>query len=164
MKHLMLLAFFLIAAPVFSQKSIDGVLKKMNKKSVPYLKVDAIDPTVPYTFLDARAVKEYEVSHIDKSIFVDFDTFDRTNLSALLPDKNNVIVVYCSVGVRSEIIGEKLLKLGYKKVYNLYGGIFEWKNKGRKVVNMQGVATDSVHTYNREWSQYLHKGTKVYED
>ena len=36
MKHLMLLAFFLIAAPVFSQKSIDGVLKKMNKKSVPY--------------------------------------------------------------------------------------------------------------------------------
>ncbi|WP_432671184.1 rhodanese-like domain-containing protein [Flavobacterium sp. SM2513] len=164
MKHLFILAFFLIAAPAFSQKSIATVLKKLNKETVPYIKVDAIDPKVNYTFLDARAIKEYEVSHLEKSVFVDFDTFDRTNLSALLPDKNSVIVVYCSVGVRSEIIGEKLLKLGYKKVYNLYGGIFEWKNKGRKVVNMQGIATDSVHTYNSEWSQYLQKGTKVYED
>ena len=40
------------------------------------------------------------------------------------------IIVYCSIGVRSEDIGEKLKELGYTKILNLYGGIFDWKNKG----------------------------------
>jgi 3-mercaptopyruvate sulfurtransferase SseA len=70
--------------------------------------------------------------------------------------------VYCSVGYRSERVGEKLQKLGYQNVYNIYGGIFEWKNEGMQVVNRQNQPTDSVHTYNKNWSKWLLKGVKVY--
>jgi hypothetical protein len=70
--------------------------------------------------------------------------------------------VYCSVGYRSERIGEKLLKLGYTDVVNLYGGIFEWKNQGLDVYNSSNYPTDSVHTYNKSWGKWLVKGIKVY--
>ncbi|MCA6407991.1 MAG: rhodanese-like domain-containing protein, partial [Cytophagales bacterium] len=76
--------------------------------------------------------------------------------------KNEKIIVYCSVGYRSERVGEKLQKLGYQNVYNIYGGIFEWKNEGMPVVNRQNQPTDSVHTYNKNWSKWLLKGVKVY--
>jgi rhodanese-related sulfurtransferase len=67
-------------------------------------------------------------------------------------DKNTPIVVYCSIGVRSEKIGE-LIKVRIQNVYNLYGGIFEYKNEEEKVVNNQNKVTDSVHTYNKRWSE-----------
>jgi 3-mercaptopyruvate sulfurtransferase SseA len=67
------------------------------------------------------------------------------------------------VGYRSGKIGEKLKKMGFTNVYNLYGGIFEWKNRGYEVHNNQNSVTDSVHAYNRAWSVFLRKGVKVYE-
>jgi rhodanese-related sulfurtransferase len=76
-------------------------------------------------FLDAREPKEYKVSHIQNAIPVGFDHFNSKKM-ATLKDKNT-IVVYCSIGVRSEQIGEKLMKLGYKKRHNLYGGILNIK-------------------------------------
>ena len=53
--------------------------------------------------------------------------------------------------------------MGYTKVYNLYGGIFDWKNQSQIVVNHLNLPTDSVHTYSKVWSIWLHKGIKVYE-
>src|SRR5690606_42136192 len=55
--------------------------------------------------------------------------------------KQSTIVVYCAVGNRAERIGEKLLKAGYKHVYNLYGGIFEWMNQGNPVYTSGQVQT-----------------------
>lgn len=43
--------------------------------------------------------------------------------------------------------------MGYKNVFNLYGGIFEWKNNGGKVVTNQNTATDNIHTFNKECSE-----------
>ena len=54
--------------------------------------------------------------------------------------------------------------MGYKNVYNLYGGIFEWKNNNWKVFDNKGFETDNVHTFNKNWSKYLKKGTKIYEN
>lgn len=117
-----------------------------------------------FILLDARESKEFNVSHIKGSIHVGYDHFDSKKVTALLKDKNATIIVYCSIGVRSEKIGERLLKLGYKNVFNLYGGIFEWKHQGGKVVNNQNKETDEIHTFNKEWSVYLTKGKKVYEN
>ena len=114
--------------------------------------------------LYTRERKEFKVSHIENAIHVGFDKFNSKNVSEILKDKNALIVVYCSIGVRSEKIGEKLLKLGYKNVFNLYGGIFEWKNNRKKVISDQNIETDKVHTFNKEWSVYLTNGIKVYED
>jgi rhodanese-related sulfurtransferase len=148
----------------FAQNTIPKVLEKMNKKTVPYITVNELQLKGNFVLLDAREIKEFNVSHIENSINIGFDKFDSKKIASLIKDKNTTTVVYCSIGVRSEKIGEKLLKLGYKNVFNLYGGIFEWKNTGRKIVTNQNIETDKIHTYNKEWSVYLKKGTKVYED
>ena len=83
--------------------------------------------------------------------------------SSKLIDKNATIIVYCSVGIRSEDIAEKLQKAGYKNVFNLFGGIFEWKNKQNTVVDSTNNPTEKVHTFSKEWSKWLKKGIKVYE-
>ncbi|TDD95547.1 rhodanese-like domain-containing protein [Flavobacterium cellulosilyticum] len=148
----------------FSQNTIPKVLEKFNNKSVPYISVELLQSKENIVLLDAREIKEFNVSHIENAINVGFDKFNSKKVTSILKDKKDTIVVYCSIGVRSEKIGEKLLKLGYKNVFNLYGGIFEWKNKGGKVVTNQNIKTDKIHTFNKEWSVYLKKGTKVYED
>ena len=78
------------------------------------------------------------------------------------PNKNKTIVVYCSIGYRSEKIAEKLRRKGYT-VFNLYGGIFDWKNKGNTVVDSLGNTTEKVHAYNEAWSKWLFNGQKVYK-
>lgn len=161
--HIFFISFF-FSVGLFAQNSIPQVLKKLNKETVPYIKVNQLQDKKNLVLLDAREPKEYKVSHIRGAIPVGFEHFNSENVTSNIGDKNATIVVYCSIGVRSEQIGEKLQKLGYKNVYNLYGGIFEYKNTGEKVVNNQNQTTDSVHTYNKEWSAYLMKGIKVYED
>ena len=135
-----------------AQHSIPKVLEKLNSKSVPYMKVSELQAKDNFILVDAREIKEFNVSHIKEAIHVGYDHFDSKKVTALLNDKNATIIVYCSIGVRSEKIGEKLLKLGYKNVFNLYGGIFEWKHQGGKVVNDQNKETDEIHTFNKEWS------------
>ena len=77
-------------------------------------------------------------------------------------DKNKQIVVYCSIGVRSEIIAKKIRALGYTNVYNLYGGLFEWVNKGGELF-LANKRTQKVHAYSKKWGAYLTEGIKVYE-
>ncbi|HEX8428309.1 rhodanese-like domain-containing protein [Hymenobacter sp.] len=110
--------------------------------------------------LDTRTPAEYQVSHLRNARFVDFDTFDK-NTFADLP-RNQTVVVYCSVGYRSERVGERLKALGFQDVRNLYGGIFQWVNEGRLVYNEQG-ATQNVHPYSPLWSPWLKKGQPVYK-
>lgn len=164
MKFIFTILVLLISIVGVAQNSIPKVLEKLNAKSVPYIKVNELQEKDNLILLDARETKEFNVSHIKGSIHVGYDHFDSKKVTNLLKDKNATIVVYCSIGVRSEKIGEKLLKLGYKNVFNLYGGIFEWKHQGGKVVNNQNVETDEIHTFNKEWSEYLTKGKKVYEN
>lgn len=164
MKFVITVLTFIVTTFCFAQNTIPKVLDKLNQKTVPYITVDELQSKSAFILLDAREIKEFNVSHIENAINVGYDKFDSKKITKTIPNKNTKIVVYCSIGVRSEIIGEKLLKLGYKNVSNLYGGIFEWKNKGGKVIDLNGIETDRVHTFNKEWSQYLKKGTKIYED
>jgi rhodanese-related sulfurtransferase len=164
MREFIIFLLLLSKTLVLAQNTIPKVLEKLNTKSVPYLTVNELQSNDTFIVLDAREIKEFEVSHIENAINVGYDKFDNKKVTSVIKDKNAKIVVYCSIGVRSEKIGEKLLKLGYKNVFNLYGGIFEWKNQGGTVVNNQNNETDEVHTFNKEWSVYLQKGTKVYEN
>ena len=110
--------------------------------------------------LDARESNEYEVSHLDGAIHIGYDEFDLSSVSHI--NKDAEIIVYCSVGYRSEKIAERLVENGYTNVQNLYGGIFEWMNRGQEVINTQGV-TDSIHAFDRIWGVWLDKGIKVYD-
>lgn len=120
-----------------------------------------IDGNQAPILLDTRSPREYEVSHIANARFVDYKNFDETNVAGL--DRNKPVVVYCTVGYRSERIGEQLKALGFKTVFNLYGGIFEWVNQGHKVVDSKGNQTFMVHAYSEDWGKWLKKGVKIYD-
>jgi rhodanese-related sulfurtransferase len=154
--------FLLISSVSFGQKKLDKLLNKFNKNNVPYISADSL-VTTNAVLLDARETKEYKVSHLKNAICVGFDYFDVTKTLKQLPkDKNAKIVVYCSLGIRSEIVADKLIKEGYTNVYNLYGGIFEWKNNNYNVIDTLGNETEKIHTFNKDWSKWLKKGEKIY--
>lgn len=159
MKYLLYLLF---SNAIFAQTPIDKLLSKFNKKSIPYVTIEEFKKLKTPIILDTREQKEFDVSHIEKAYCVGYDNFNAKSVKQKYSNLNDTIVVYCSVGIRSETIGTKLKKLGYKNVYNLYGGIFEWKNNNQPVVNNNQEITDNVHVFSKEWSEYLIKGKKVY--
>jgi rhodanese-related sulfurtransferase len=122
--------------------------------TVPTIDPNGLKKLPPQTvILDAREKNEYEVSHIPKATHCGYNQFDIQKWQHLV--KNQPIVVYCSIGYRSEKIAEKLKKAGFTQVYNLYGSIFEWVNQGNSVVDAQGKPTKKVHTFNKSWSQWV---------
>lgn len=145
-------------------KKFEKLIDTNIQSSVPIIRVDSIKDTYKYTFLDARELNEFNISHIQNATCVGYDYFDVSIIEKQLKDKSTPIIVYCSVGIRSEHIGEKLIKAGYTNVQNLYGGIFEWKNQNKKVYSKNNNETDSIHTFSKEWSKWLINGTKVYEN
>lgn len=165
MNRLYIFLVLLMSTQCMGQKDFDEKLNSILDKSVPFIYTNELyeltEKESKILILDTRSEKEYRVSHIPNAIFVDYDNFSAEAVQSY--DKETPVVVYCSVGYRSEKIGEKLEELGFSNVRNLYGGIFDWKNKGHEVVNSAGLETDSVHTYNENWSQWLKKGVKVYE-
>lgn len=156
------LLVFLITALSHGQRSIDRTLKKFNKESVPYISVEELANLGQVVLLDTREAEEYKVSHLEGAMLVGHKNFKIDSVTAMLPDKNSEIIVYCSIGVRSENIGEKLQKAGYTNVKNLYGGIFEWKNRGYPIYGPQKMETDSIHAFNKHWGKLLTNGEKVY--
>lgn len=74
-------------------------------------------------------------------MFAGFKNFDVKALDFL--PKEQTILVYCSVGWRSARIGEPLMESGFEKIYNLYGGIFEWVARGNKIYASDGTETES---------------------
>jgi rhodanese-related sulfurtransferase len=135
------------------------MLRTLLSHSVPEIGIQQAASNNSCVFLDAREPREYEVSHIKGAIPIGFDHFDLSQLPDFNPD--TAIVVYCSVGYRSEKIAERLLAAGYRNVSNLYGGLFEWVNQGHPVVNQNGP-TQQVHAFSRSWGIWLQRGKKVY--
>lgn len=164
MKKLLIFTCAFISLSVQAQKSIDKLLKKHNNNNVPYITVQELAmPKNDVFILDSRELKEYQTSHLKNAIHVGYDYFKIDSIQKKIPDKGSKIVVYCSVGIRSETIANKLKKVGYTNVENLFGGIFEWKNNNFSVYNSKEKETDSIHTFSKEWSKWLKKGIKVYE-
>tara|TARA_R110002111_G_scaffold2725_8_gene18188 strand:- start:398 stop:892 length:495 start_codon:yes stop_codon:yes gene_type:complete len=164
MKNFIFYIFTLVSTIGFTQESISELLKKYNSESMPYISVQELAmPKTKAVLLDSREEKEFKTSHLKNAIWVGYDFFNLDSVQSKLKNKNSKIVVYCSLGIRSEDIAEKLKKAGYTNVYNLYGGIFEWKNNDLEVLNSHEKPTDSIHTFSKAWSKWLKKGIKVYE-
>ncbi|WP_282136484.1 rhodanese-like domain-containing protein [Seonamhaeicola maritimus] len=164
MQRTILFLFLMSSVYGFSQKNLSKLLKKHNNESIPYIYVKELKSyPANIILLDARELKEYATSHLKDAICVGYDFFNIDSTSQHIPNKDSKIVVYCSLGIRSEDIAEKLKKAGYKNVFNLYGGIFEWKNQDNPVYNPKGDETEKVHTFSKDWSKWLNQGEKIYE-
>ena len=164
MKRNILYILLIFSSISFAQDNISELLKKYNSESIPYISAqDLAMVKTDVILLDAREISEYTVSHLQDAIHVGYDDFDVSTVSNSITDKSSKIVVYCSIGVRSEDIAEDLKKAGYANVYNLFGGIFEWKNNDFTVYNNKDEPTENVHAFSKKWSQWLLKGNKIYD-
>ncbi len=165
MKSLLLFSLIFTSFSIQAQESLEKLLQKHNTKSVPYISVQELAmPKTEAVLLDAREIDEYNTSHLQDALFVGYDHFNLAETTKNLKDKEQQIVVYCSLGIRSEDIAEKLQAAGYKNVLNLYGGIFEWKNNNFPVYNLEEKETEDVHTFSKTWSKWLLKGNRIFKE
>ena len=84
-----------------------------------------MDSESGYIIIDARTQEEYDEGHIPSAILIpEYEIADRAEKE--LPDKDQLILVYCRSGRRSKIAAEELVKLGYTNVKE-FGGIIDWE-------------------------------------
>ena len=77
-----------------------------------------------YIILDVRTAEEFAEKHISNAINIPNETIGNEEIEEL-PDKNQLILVYCRSGNRSKQASEKLVALGYTNIYE-FGGINDW--------------------------------------
>ena len=83
-----------------------------------------MEENTDYILLDVRTPEEFAELHIPGAINVPNETIGTEEISQL-PNKEQLILVYCRSGNRSKQASEKLAALGYTNVYE-FGGIIDW--------------------------------------
>lgn len=84
--------------------------------------------------LDVRTINEFKKNHIEGAINIDYFSSDfSTDLSKL--KRNITYIVYCRSGSRSAKTISTMKKLGFKKLYEIDGGITDWLNRQKPVSN-----------------------------
>lgn len=113
-----------------TDKQIDANAEDTKDKEAEYVLIsqdeakEIMDTQEGYIILDVRTPEEYAQGHIPNAICVPNATISDTE-SEELPDKNQLIMVYCRSGVRSSDASHKLVDLGYTNVKDI-GGITTW--------------------------------------
>lgn len=155
------LVFFIVLLSETSAQNMayNIFLQTLYESNSPVISTSAAQ-NKDYLFLDTRTLKEFNTSHIEGARHIGYRKFDLKHIQNV--PKDAAIIVYCSIGLRSQEIGTRLKQAGYTDVFNLYGGIFQWVNDGLPVFKGSGK-TNEVHAYSRAWGIWLYKGDKVYE-
>lgn len=86
--------------------------------------VSMIEKEDSYILLDVRTVEEFEERHIPGAINIPNETIFSEEIPEL-PDKNQLILVYCRSGNRSKQASQKLAQQGYTNIVE-FGGINDW--------------------------------------
>ena len=124
-----LIIMLLISLSLFGMTACGGE----NGKVSTYEQITAeqaktiMDTEKDYIIIDARTEEEFAEGHIENAILIpEYEIKDRAEKE--LPDKEQLILVYCRSGRRSKIASEELVNLGYTNVKE-FGGIIDWPYK-----------------------------------
>ena len=85
---------------------------------------EIMDSEEGYIILDVRTQEEYDQGHIPGAIVISHEEIAE-KANEMLPDKDQLILVYCRSGRRSKIAAEALVELGYTNIKE-FGGIIDW--------------------------------------
>ena len=111
-------------------KADSGTEEKVTMEKATYQQVsmeeamDLMKTEENYIILDVRTQEEYDEKRIPGAILVPNETIGTSEIPEL-PDKNQMILVYCRSGNRSKQASEKLAALGYTNIIE-FGGINDW--------------------------------------
>lgn len=108
-----------------------------------------------FTILDVRGENEFNVSHLKGAI-----RYEEGLLGQLRSDEP--VMVYCTVGLRSNQVAKALRKEGFERIIELQDGLIGWSNAKLPLINSNNELTDSVHVYSQYFSALLKGGTAVY--
>lgn len=103
---------------------------KENDQGAVYVNITAeeakeiMDTEEGYVILDVREQDEYDAGHISGAILIPYTQIE-AKANEMLPDKDQLILVYCRSGRRSKIAAEALAELGYTNIKE-FGGIIDW--------------------------------------
>ena len=86
--------------------------------------VSMMETEKDYVILDVRTLEEFKEKHIPGAICVPNETIGTNDIPSL-PDKEQLILVYCRSGNRSKQAAQKLANMGYSNIYE-FGGINDW--------------------------------------
>ena len=121
-----LIIMLLISLSLFGTTACGGE----NNKTSTYEQITAeqaktiMDTEKDYVIIDARTEEEFAEGHIENAVLIpEYEIAVRAEKE--LPDKEQLILVYCRSGRRSKIASEELVKLGYINVKE-FGGIIDW--------------------------------------
>ncbi|MCB9235055.1 MAG: rhodanese-like domain-containing protein [Bacteroidia bacterium] len=153
-----LLIVSILFIPAVRNSAFDLILETLLKNSVSQVTPEQVDLQSDL-LLDTRELQEYEVSHLPGAVWVGYSDFALDRIPENLAAKR--IVLYCSVGYRSEKIGEQLKAASQPGVVNLRGGIFRWSNEGLPLEKHPGEITPEIHPYNAFWGIWITKGNKT---
>lgn len=102
--------------------------------------------------VDVRSREEWTVSHLPQAEIVPFDGFDPTEIDHI--PRGARIILYCAVGRRSGSVGEELRSAGYTDVWDMYGGVLLWAERGYPLVDENG-STTRVHGRRRWYGRQI---------
>jgi len=116
---------FLVVLPVYADAVVARNLTPEEASSL-------IDQRKDLYLLDVRTLGEYQQVRLDGARLIPISQLVKR--LAEVP-KNRPVLVYCAVGSRSAQVVNYLARRGYPEIYNLYGGIYSWAQKGYPVLN-----------------------------
>ena len=120
------LVFLLLAVMLLTACGQD----KENDQGAVYVNITAeeakqiMDSEEGSIILDVREQDEYDAGHIPGAILIPYTQIEE-KANEMLPDKEQLLLIYCRSGRRSKIAAEALVKLGYTNIKE-FGGIIDW--------------------------------------
>ena len=118
-----LIIMILISLSLFGMTACGGE-NNTYEQITPQEAKTIMDTESEYIIIDARTEEEFSEGHIENAILIpEYEIAERAEKE--LPDKEQLILVYCRSGRRSKIASEELVKLGYSNVKE-FGGIIDW--------------------------------------
>ena len=121
MKHkYLVLVMALIMTTVFILGSCGTGYKQISQDEA----MQIMEEESGYLIVDVRRPDEFAEGHIEGAINVPNEGIAE-EMPEELPDKDQLLLIYCRTGRRSKEASEKLAKIGYKNVYE-FGGINTW--------------------------------------
>ena len=123
-KFVFSLILLLILLPVYANAAVARNLSSQEAYAMVGQRGDLF-------LLDVRTLGEYQQARLDGARLIPIDQFVKR--LAEVP-KDRPVLVYCAVGSRSAQVVNYLARKGYPEIYNLYGGIYAWAQKGLPVL------------------------------
>ena len=125
------------------------------------------NPTIkPPVLLDVRSAAEFAVSHLPNARNVSVADSPEamkilSGIESRETDMRNPIVIYCEVGTASAEVADRLKRDGFERVQMLDGGVFQWANEMRPLVDGNGAAVSVVHPGGSPYSGLLKRSQRA---